>query len=125
MLARESTTVHDAPADNPLLLARLTGGALSRDGGGTSTVTFQPPANGAPPASGAAPANGAPPPNGAPPADGATDTSCAPATPVAESARQGAEDLDLDAIYDGFVQRLRRELIHDRERLGDLLGPMR
>ena len=90
-----------------LHLARLTGAELSRDEAGRDTVTF-PPA--APPAE---------PPTRAPATDRASET------PVAGAAREEAGDLDLDAIYDGVVQRLRRDLRHDRERLGDLLGPMR
>jgi hypothetical protein len=35
------------------------------------------------------------------------------------------ELLDLDAIYEQVVERLRRELLAERERMGDLLGDLR
>jgi hypothetical protein len=43
----------------------------------------------------------------------------------ADGAHERPADLDVDEIYDEFLQRLRRDLLHDRERLGDLLGPIR
>ena len=32
--------------------------------------------------------------------------------------------LDLDDVYDHVAARLRRELLHDRERIGDLVGDL-
>lgn len=95
-------------------LAQASGGDLSDDGMGTSTVTFQPaPSPAAPGASHPA----APP--SRPPSAG-----LASATPIASSLREQLGDVDVDELYEGFLNRLRRELLHDRERLGDLLGPL-
>jgi hypothetical protein len=49
-------------------------------------------------------------------------------SPCEGSAEPGAaqrSDAELDDLYEALLQRLRRDLIHDRERLGDLLGPLR
>ncbi|MGA8355051.1 MAG: hypothetical protein WB698_12885, partial [Solirubrobacteraceae bacterium] len=43
----------------------------------------------------------------------------------AESGAAQRSDAELDELYEALLQRLRRDLIHDRERLGDLLGPLR
>ncbi len=99
-------------------LARASGGELSHDGIGTSTVTFRAPAAPAGPTAPAAPAAGRP---AAPPTPppGACDTG------QVSDASATQSDIDIDELYEGFLQRLRRDLIHDRERLGDLLGPQR
>ena len=87
-------------------LARLSGGELSEDGTGQSTVSFA--------SSGAAAAVPA----------RAADADLASETPTAPGLRAQLGDLDVDELYEGFLQRLRRDLLHDRERLGDLLGPL-
>jgi hypothetical protein len=97
-----------APPDRAQELARASGGAVSDDGAGMSTVTFPAAAAAATPS---APAT-APPVRGPGPSE-------PPAAP------RGVADLDLDELYEEFLRRLRRDLLHDRERLGDLLGPLR
>jgi hypothetical protein len=89
-------------------LARRSGGELSNDGTGQSIVTFQPPAS----------------PAAEQPAE-ASETGLASQTPVAPALRKQLGDIDIDELYESFLQRLRRDLLHDRERLGDLLGPLR
>ncbi len=89
-------------------LARRSGGTLSEDGTGQSTLTFQPPASAT--------------------AEQPTETPDAglpSQTPLAPALREQLGDIDIDELYESFLQRLRRDLIHDRERLGDLLGPLR
>jgi hypothetical protein len=121
--------------DRALELARQTGAELSSDGPGRSTVTF--PAGDSLGGSIAGAAGGgsatsrsrdaqlAPESANASPARESRDVTCSAETPLASSVRERLGDLDLDAIYDGFLYRLRRDLLHDRERLGDLLGPIR
>jgi hypothetical protein len=99
-------------------LARVSGGELSDDGIGTSTVTFRAPVAPAGPTAPAARAAGRPAAPPTPPA-GACDTG------QVSDASATKSDIDIDELYEGFLQRLRRDLIHDRERLGDLLGPQR
>jgi hypothetical protein len=41
-------------------------------------------------------------------------------TPPAPAAEP--RDIDLDEVYEHVAARLRRELLHDRERIGDLVG---
>ena len=89
-------------------LARRSGGTLSDDGTGQSTVDFKPPA------STAAEQPTEPP-----------DVGLPSQTPLAPALREQLGDIDIDELYESFLQRLRRDLIHDRERLGDLLGPLR
>jgi hypothetical protein len=83
--------------------------------GAVTTITFAPPAPLArtpDDAPAAAPAPAAP--VGAP---------AAPATTVGAPAAPGAPaPLDSEAIYEDVVSRLRRELLVDRERMGDVLG---
>jgi hypothetical protein len=112
------------PAISAQELARLSGGELRDDGVGQSTVTFAPSGSpGGPPAK--APDAGLPAkaPDAGPPAK-ASDAELASETPSTPALRAQLGDLDLDELYEGFLQRLRRELLHDRERLGDLLGPL-
>jgi hypothetical protein len=91
-----------ASTDSARELAHMAGAQETSDGAGRSTVTF----------SDARPVASA-------------DAGCPAETPLAGAVRQRLGDLDLDEIYDGLLQRLRRDLLHDRERLGDLLGPIR
>ena len=109
-------------------LALLSGSDLSEDGPERSTVLFRSPAaDTRPPAPG--PAN---PPAGAaksPPAGAAAGPpakqAVSPCDAGAESGAAQRSDAELDELYEALLQRLRRDLIHDRERLGDLLGPLR
>jgi hypothetical protein len=86
-------------------LAVLSGGRLEDDGMGATTVNFQ--------------AQG-------PAAVAATAPQTAPAPVPVESEPEDVLRRDeLEQVYEGFLRRLRREFLHDRERLGDLLGPLR
>jgi hypothetical protein len=89
-------------------LARRSGGTLSEDGTGQSTLTFQPPTS----TTAEQPAE-------------TPDAGLPSQTPLAPALREQLGDIDIDELYESFLQRLRRDLIHDRERLGDLLGPLR
>ena len=44
--------------------------------------------------------------------------------PLPSAGSGTAPGLDLDDIYDHVASRLRRELLHDRERVGDLVGDL-
>jgi DNA polymerase-3 subunit gamma/tau len=105
-------------------LAHRSGGELSEDGIGTSTVTFRAPAAPAGPAGPAAPAAPAAPSARRPAALPTQSAGACDAGQVSDASATQS-DLDIDELYEGFLQRLRRDLIHDRERLGDLLGPQR
>jgi hypothetical protein len=48
----------------------------------------------------------------------------APPAPSAVPASGGGGGGDIDEIYDQVIERLRRELLADRERMGDLLGDL-
>jgi hypothetical protein len=87
-------------------LARRSNGELSEDELGMSTVTF------------------APPPSAVGSHAQKPDARQASQTPKASALDERLRDLDLDELYEWFLQRLRRDLLHDRERLGDLLGPL-
>jgi hypothetical protein len=110
-------------------LALLSGGDLSEDGPDTSTVLFRSPAADArPPAP--VPANPPASPAKSPPAGPAAaeppaKQAVSPCEGSAESGAAQRSDAELDELYEALLQRLRRDLIHDRERLGDLLGPLR
>lgn len=96
-------------------LARRSGGELKEDGMGGGSVTFRRPA---------APSAGAPASSARTPAKTA-DVGLASAIPISPALRRQLGDLDVDELYEAFLHRLRRDLLHDRERLGDLLGPLR
>jgi hypothetical protein len=112
-------------------LAELFGGTLADDGS-AATVTFP----GAASAANGAAANGIA-------ASGATSSAVAPTPPTApvlarsalagaspplstapRHAQPGNTGLDLDEVYEHVAARLRRELMNDRERVGDLLGDL-
>jgi hypothetical protein len=122
-------------ADRARELARQTSAELSSDGPGRSTVTFPAGASlgssivGASADGRAASASRNARPTSehadASPTSESRDVGCPTETPLAGAVGERIGDLDLDAIYDGFLYRLRRDLLHDRERLGDLLGPIR
>jgi hypothetical protein len=48
----------------------------------------------------------------------------APAAPPAPSGGGGGGGGDIDEIYDQVIERLRRDLLADRERMGDVLGDL-
>lgn len=93
-------------------VAALTGGRVESDGGSTSVVfapqLLQPPA---PATSGPVIARTV---QAAPPARMLARSAVADAAPSAP--------FDVDELYDRIAARLRRELLDDRERAGDLLG---
>jgi hypothetical protein len=105
-----------APGDRARRIAELTGGTYSDDGL-AATVGFP----GAPAAAGrtlARSVNGAASP--APPAAAAPSSTSGPAADA--TAPDGG--VDVDELYEQLAARLRRELLHDRERVGDLLGDL-
>jgi hypothetical protein len=108
-------------------LALLSGGDLSEDEPDTSTVLFRSPAAPAGPPAGPGTGPPAGPPTG--PATGSTGTGeRAPAKQAAspcDGPSGSRSESEIDEIYEELLRRLRRDLIHDRERLGDLLGPLR
>jgi hypothetical protein len=122
--AHRQDTGPAASTDRAVELARMPGAELTSDGAGRSTVAFSAAGGGnatpAPSDAGAAAGSGCSPRPAA-----SRDAGCPAETPLAGTAAQRIGELDLDAIYEGFIQRLRRDLLHDRERLGDLLGPIR
>jgi hypothetical protein len=48
----------------------------------------------------------------------------APAPPPAPRGSSGGGGSDIEEIYDQVMQRLRRDLLADRERMGDMLGDL-
>jgi hypothetical protein len=111
-----------APTDVPdrvRRIAELSGGIYSDDGLAAS-VTFP----GAPSSGASTGATLARQVNGAAPAP-APVAAGDPAPMTAPDASGGAaSDVDIDALYDKLAARLRRELLQDRERAGDLLGSL-
>jgi hypothetical protein len=110
-----------------LSLASATGAVIEREASGTSTVTFpqdEPPLAPEPPEllSSATPeeptlARAAAP--GPSPSSGRP----LPPTPTTEAeAPRRPPSVDYDEIYAQVVERLRRELLREREQIGDLLG---
>lgn len=59
------------------------------------------------------------------PGPAVADVGLASAIPISPALRRQLGDLDIEELYEAFLHRLRRDLLHDRERLGDLLGPLR
>jgi hypothetical protein len=57
------------------------------------------------------------------PAQGAAPAPAAPPAP-APAPGGGGGGGDIEEIYDQVMQRLRRDLLADRERMGDLLGDL-
>ena len=109
-------------------LAAATGATLSESGEGFETVEFPRPAGMAfapavslmraaddAPAGGAQPAAA----DGARPAPAAS-----PAPAPAQGGGGGGGGGDIEEIYTQVIDRLRRELLADRERMGDLLGDL-
>jgi hypothetical protein len=110
-------------------LAEATGGRVTQEPGGVETVFFP-----SPPGMQAAVANGlyraedssndsansnataSPPPAAAP--------APAPAAPQGGGGGGGGGGGDIEEIYDQVIERLRRDLLADRERMGDVLGDL-
>jgi hypothetical protein len=100
-------------------LAAATGAAFSSDPDGFETVVFPHP-SGFEAASGMisrAPVDG----NDDSPPPPATASSPAPADPPPAASSGGG---DIEEIYDQVIERLRRDLLADRERMGDVLGDL-
>jgi hypothetical protein len=104
-------------------LASATGAVIEREASGTTTVTF--------PQDELAPAPEAPELfSSAAPEEPtlARAASPGPAPPLPSTPTTGAEpprhapSVDYDEIYAQVVERLRRELLREREQIGDLLG---
>jgi hypothetical protein len=108
-------------------LAAATGGTLESDDGETVTVVFPRPAESAfAPAATLMRAADPEPPAASAPAPSAVTTTAptaatAPAPPASPGRSGGA---DIEEIYDQVMQRLRRDLLADRERMGDMLGDL-
>jgi hypothetical protein len=126
--ARQPTRTAVADERRPtsgLSLASATGAVIEREAAGTSTVTFPQgePAPAPEPRelfSSAAPEE--------PTLARAASPGPGPAPPLPSTPRTGAEparraaSVDYDEIYAQVVERLRRELLREREQIGDLLG---
>jgi hypothetical protein len=57
--------------------------------------------------------------------EGSSPASATAAAPALAPAFAGPETLDIDEVYEQVVERLRRDLVAERERMGDLLGDFR
>jgi hypothetical protein len=126
--ARQPTRTAAADERRPtsgLSLSSATGAVIERDPTGTSTVTFpqdEPALAPEPPELFASPAPeestlaraASPGPSPAPPLPSTPTTGAVPAP--------RAPAVDYDEIYAQVVERLRRELLREREQIGDLLG---
>jgi hypothetical protein len=110
-------------------IAQATGALLRREDEGRETVVFPPPAGRAfapaisvmREADSSAPNSndqGQPDPGSAPPA---APPAAAPAPPPAQGGGGGG---DIEEIYTQVIDRLRRDLLADRERMGDVLGDL-
>jgi hypothetical protein len=109
-----------------LRLAAAAGAPLVPDSDGTATVVFAPTALDAAPSL-STPVSAASTPSifRFPDSRSATGAALALAPEEPAGMVAGPELLDLDAIYEQVVERLRRELLAERERMGDLLGDLR
>ncbi len=110
-------------------LAAATGATISQGEEGYETVVFPRPAGMAfapavslMRAADPAPATGAQP--AASDATAAPQGAPAPAPPPAQSGGGGGGGGDIEEIYTQVIERLRRDLLADRERMGDLLGDL-
>jgi hypothetical protein len=57
--------------------------------------------------------------------EGSSPASVTAAAPALAPVLAGPEALDIDEVYEQVVERLRRDLVAERERMGDLLGDFR
>jgi hypothetical protein len=104
-------------------LAEATGGAIELGAGGMQSVTFPAPGNAGsaslpyiPPFS-TEPVTVARAETDAP----AASTPSTPSTPVDHPPAEGGGSLDLDKVYDEFLDRFKRDLLIEREQSGHLL----
>jgi hypothetical protein len=118
---REQHADHFVQRSTALSLAAATGGTLARETAELSSVSFAPPAQPlfAEPAREAVLARE---PDAAAPA--APAPAAAPAPEAHEPHAGHAPDVDYDDIYDHVLRRLRRDLLREREQMGDVLGDL-
>jgi hypothetical protein len=113
-----------ASATSGLRLAQATGAGFSRSSDGVETIEFPRPREDEAPSTAGfllrAPDESPPEPGEASAAPAATTVAVAP--PPAPAAPQGGSEID--DIYEQVVDRLRRDLLVERERMGDLLGDL-
>jgi hypothetical protein len=121
------STVRDArrlaTATSGIRLAEWSGGALSVDGGGRETVSFPAPS---PPVESSAAAmvfRATEQPEPAAPTS-TPSAVAAQAMPSHPAAPPPAALPQVDELYEHVVERLRRDLLVERERMGDLLGDL-
>jgi hypothetical protein len=102
-------------------LAAATGGTLAREAAELASVTFAPPPEPHVREPAFAPVLARAPDDGqtVPPAPAATPAPEAPAPHAAHD-----PGVDYDQIYDHVIRRLRRDLLREREQMGDLLGDL-
>jgi hypothetical protein len=134
MVAR---TAAAAPASRPVgaraartsggRIAAATGGTVESDDGELVTVVFPRPAESAfaPAATLMRAPDTEPPAAPSPGPSPGTSTVPAPTTaPAPPPPPAGGGSTDIEEIYDQVMQRLRRDLLADRERMGDMLGDL-
>ena len=108
-------------------LATAEGATLARTEAGSASVTFEPPPDEAP-AAGVSSASGTTEPPAAdagtivPAANAATPTASTTTPTTAASRAQAAADFD--DVYDRVVERLGRDLLAERERMGELVNDL-
>ena len=116
----------DAADTSGLRLAAATGAAIFREPSGMETVTFDGASGISSGAGGLYRALTADSDDGGPPPDMASaapaETASSPPPPPAAAGGGGASNID--EIYEQVVERLRRDLLVERERMGDLLGDL-
>ncbi len=108
-------------------LAAATGGTVESDDGETVTVAFPRPGESAfAPAATLMRAADPELPTASPPEPSAAMTTAPAATtaPAPPAPPRGSGPADIEEIYDQVMQRLRRDLLADRERMGDMLGDL-
>jgi hypothetical protein len=97
-------------------LAEVTGGRIEQGEGGLQSVSF--PAPGVPgvPAFSTAPVTVS-----RELSDGGGGAPATPSTPVEHPPSDDPKGVDVDALYDEFLERFKRDLLVEREQLGHLL----
>jgi hypothetical protein len=129
-LARRTAPVPGAEAERAGLpaaagstvahLARATGGEVFDESSGLATVEFPTPGSAGVVARATVPtSSGAPPTESIAEAAPAVAPAAAPSAPAPPATRTGA---DMDEVYEHVVRRLRRDLLLEREAMGDLTG---